>query len=391
MRRGCWIGLMVGACLQLAACTDHNPRYRPRVVTDGGGGSGGADQSPGLDLAEIPDAEAFDQPPGPDLNPVADATVAPDEPPGLDGPPVVQDGASPDVVAVPDTAVDLPPDAFVPPAGCGTVTSNVSSVMNADGVVVDTDGTIYTLTDDATHSYVGRIPPGGTADPRWLRVDNSPTTWGLALDSANARIYVLVVDGTGALVRYSNIKTNSPGGEIFYSPVLNGNDVVVGPEGDVYYTQQEDRNVYAVNQARVRRKVSTTQLGSTSQLPAALTFEPSGNLLVGLEEGPLYRLTVTGSGMEGMRTQLTGWTGWANGLTHDRRGRLFASLYHDTQPRSVLRLDFNNNIVVAATTVASNGRFSSIAFGRGPLDCRDLYIADPFGPMRRVRIADVVP
>ena len=216
-------------------------------------------------------------------------------------------------------------------------------------------------------------------------MDDSPTTWGLALDSANASVYVLVVDGPGALVRFSNLKTTAIG-ETFYSGINNGNDVVVGPEGDVYYTQQGDRNVYAVNQARMRRKVSTTPLGSSSQLPAALTFDSGGDLLVGLEEGPLYRLTVTG-GMEGMRAQMTGWNGYANGLAHDRRGRLFVSLYHDTQPRSVLRLDVNNNAVIGATTVASNGRFSSIAFGRGPLDCRDLYIADPYGPMRRVRIA----
>ena len=130
-----------------------------------------------------------------------------------------------------------PPTPSCAPAGCGTVTTNVSSVMNADGVVVDTDGTIYTLTDDATHSYVGRIPPGGTADPRWLRVDNSPTTWGLALDSANARIYVLVVDGTGALVRY-NTSRPQPRRRDLLQPDHNGNDVVVGPEGDVYYTQQ---------------------------------------------------------------------------------------------------------------------------------------------------------
>ena len=97
---------------------------------------------------------------------MADASAPVDGLPGQDGPPVVPDSASPDVIVTPDATVDLPPDAFVAPAGCGTVTTNVSSVMNADGVVVDTDGTIYTLTDDATHSYVGRIPPGGTPDTK---------------------------------------------------------------------------------------------------------------------------------------------------------------------------------------------------------------------------------
>jgi hypothetical protein len=380
MRRHWWIGLVVSAGLQFAACTDHNPRYRPRVVTDGGGG--GRDVSTPVDAPARPDT-ASDQSPASDSEPPVDVAAA-DGPAPPDGPPVVPDTGNPDLAAMPDTTPDLPPDAFVPPAGCGTMTTNVALVANADGVVVDTDGVIYTLTDDATNSYVGRIPPGGTAEADWLSVDDSPTTWGLALDSAAQTIYVLVVDGPGALVRFRGIKAAATG-DSYYSGINNGNDVVVGPNGWVYYTQQSDFNVYAILPDRTRRKVTTTPVGSASQLPAGLTFDPDGNLIVGLEEGPLFRLSLT-SGVESGRVQLSGWTGWANGLAHDYRGRLYVAQYHDTQSRTIVRLDITGNAVTGSTTVATGGRFSSIAFGRGPLDCRDLYIADPFGPMRRVRV-----
>jgi hypothetical protein len=366
MRPHWWIGLVVSAGLQFAACTDRNPRYRAQVVTDGSSGEG-PDVSTTVDAPARPDM-ASDQLPASDSEPPVDA-ADPDGPAPPDGP---------------DTPPDLPPDAFVPPAGCGTMTTNVSMVANADGVVVDTDGVIYTLTDDATNSYVGRIPPGGTAEADWLSVDDSPTTWGLALDSGAQTIYVLVIDGPGALVRFRGIKAAATG-DTYYSGINNGNDVVVGPNGWVYYTQQGDFNVYAILPDRTRRKVSATPVGSASQLPAALTFDPDGNLIVGVEEGPLFRLTLTG-GVESGRAQLTGWSGFANGLAHDYRGRLYVAQYHDTQSRTIVRLDITGNAVTGTTTVATGGRFSSIAFGRGPLDCRDLYVADPFGPMRRVRV-----
>ena len=34
--------------------------------------------------------------------------------------------------------------------------------------------------------------------------------------------------------------------------------------------------------------------------------------------------------------------------------------------------------------VARDGRFASMAFGRGALDCNDLYVAVPSGAMRRL-------
>jgi hypothetical protein len=385
--RGVCLILVLAAGLQATGCTDTNPRYRPGVVTDAGGGTGGSDASPTVDGPSQVDTESFDQPPAIDAETTFDVAYL--DGPDPDGPVVFQDAAdaSPDAFVRLDAAPDLPSDAFVPPAGCGLMTTNVSGISNADGVVVDTDGIIYTLTDDSKDSFVGKIPPGGAADVDWLTVFDSPTTWGLALDSPGHNLYVLVVSGTGAVVRYQDIKGSAMGDQI-YSDVDDGNDVAVGPDGHVYYTQLGDGFVYAVTPGtKTRRRVSNTRVGSTTQAPAALTFDPGGRLLVGTQEGPIFRLTLTG-GVESGREQLTGWSGWANGMAHDRAGRLYVAQYHDTEPRSIVRLNITGNTVTGSTTIATGGRFSSIAFGRGPLDCRDLYVADPWGPMRRVRVMD---
>jgi sugar lactone lactonase YvrE len=276
----------------------------------------------------------------------------------------------------------------MPSVGCGTAAANITGITNADGVVVDTDGTLYFLTDDATHSYVGRTQPGRAPEVKWLRVDNAPVTWGLALDSALQRIYVLVVSGQGALVAFDHI-TGTPVGRAVLTGLANPNDVVVAADGTVYYTHQGDRQVYGFSPTTgTATRVTDVPLGSAAlkQAPAGLTVDADQNLIVGLEHGgPLYKISLSG-GREQSRTVFGSWTGWANGLAFDRRGRLYVSIYDDQDPRAVVRLEPDGTTV----TVTSGGRFSSIAFGRGSLDCRDLYVADPFGPMRRVRVDDAL-
>jgi hypothetical protein len=387
----------LGAVCLLAACAVHNPRYRVTsdrdatvgdgmagVVMDGAGDPdspvGGA--GPGLDA--LTDTISLEPADGDAV--VNDATAGSDQPdnetPGMDA--AIDSGApeapQPEVAPL----VDLAPDVFTPPAGCGTATANLTGINDADGVVVDTDGIVYFLTDDSTDSYVGRILPGQKPDVTWLKIVDSPTTWGLALDSVKKRIYVLVVDGGGALVAFDDI-TGTPNGFKFVVGIDNGNDVVVAADGTVFYSQQGDRHIYSVPRAGgTPTRVTTTAIGTSTAKPAGLAVTASGELLVGVENnGPIYKLTLA-NGRETARVPLNGWMGWANGLTFDRAGRLYVSIYHDSLPRSVVRLDQDGT----ATPILMGGRYSSIAFGRGGLDCRDLYVADPFGRMQVVRVAD---
>jgi hypothetical protein len=351
------LGLTVLCAL---ACTEPNPAYW---------------------MVSSPDAGEPEPPPaGQDAAAPAPDTRAPDR-----GPPAAPDLAAPaDLVLAADLAA---PDASVTPAGCGSGIVDVSGIMNVDGLVIDDDGTIYLLTDDANNSYVGRILPGQGFQQKWQPVMNAPVTWGLGLDRARHRIYVLVVATSGSLVAIDNI-TTTPTARTAATGLNNANDVVVAPDGTVYYSSQGDRHIYRVGPAGgAPVKVSTSTLGSTAQeqLPSALALAGNGDLIVGLDHGgPLYRLGLV-NGLEQSRTTVGTWSGWANGLAFDLRGRLYVGIYDDTQPRTVVRLEPSG----PPTVLLSGGRYSSIAFGRGALDCRDLYVTDPFGPMHRVHVDDV--
>jgi sugar lactone lactonase YvrE len=226
---------------------------------------------------------------------------------------------------------------------------------------------------------------GQPFDMNWRRLDNSPVTWGLGLDRARRRIYVLVVSGPGALVAFDDIDGAATGRQVV-TGIDNPNDVVVASDGNVYFSSQGDRLVYKVGpNGGPKTPVSTSPFGSAgTQMPSAVTMDPLGNLIVGLEPGgPLYQVTLA-DGVQVSRTTIPNWTGWANGLTYDRKGRLYVGIYDDVQPRNLVRLEADGR----TTTIAMNGRFSSIDFGRGPLDCRDLYVTDPYAAMRRVRVND---
>jgi streptogramin lyase len=349
----------------LTACTAPNPAYWP-------GTDVGAGEDERLDAPSSPAADA--------ARPLSDAAVAD----GVIASDVPADAPAPDAASDADGGAD----ARVTAAGCGTGVANISGISGADGLVIDTDGTLYFLTDDATSSYVGRIRPGQAPQIKWLRVDNAPVTWGLGLDSARRRLYVLVVSGQGALVAFDDI-TGTPTGKAVITGLKDPNDVVVAPDGTVYYSSQGDRQIYRLAPGgSTAVAVTTTPLGDAAamQAPAALALDDAQNLVVGLAHGgPLYLLTLAG-GVEQARTPYRMWTGWANGLTFDRRGRLYVSIYDDVEPRSVVRLEADGR----ASTVTSGGRFSSLVFGRGALDCRDLYVTDPYGPMRRVRVDDAL-
>ena len=367
-----------------AACSGPNPAFKaPSNWTDGSRDDARRDAGAEAPVNEVapPPADADTPEAADDTEPSSYPDAAPETSP--------VDAPEPDIVAdPPEVSADLAPDSFVVPAGCGVGRANITGINNADGVVVDRDGVLYFLTDDATHSYVGRTPVNGVPDVKWLRIDLSPTTWGLALDSDRQRLYISVVDGGGALVAFDNIKAMATGRTVV-TGIGKANDLAVGPDGTVYYSEQNSRSIYSVGPAGgARRVISQSPLGDSAldQAPAGLGIAPDGNLLVGMEpSGPIYKLILS-SGLETSRAPFNSWVGWANALTHDGQGRLYVSTYHDTSPRSVLRLESDGSV----TTLTSGGRFSSIAFGRGALDCRDLYVADPFGPMRRVHVTDAL-
>jgi hypothetical protein len=288
-----WLGFLLLA----VGCTGPNPAYlgaEAHRPVDGGTADGALDRSAaGADTAapadaviEAPDSEepeAASSPP--DVSPPDAIDQAPGQP---------VDAAQPPEVAVP---ADVGPELPTVPLDCAGGVANITGIAKADGVVVDADGTLYVLTQNGTHSHLGRVLPNGKPEPEWLEITYSPTPRGLALDSANQRLYALVIDGAGGLVMYENIKTTPIGSEPVKS-VGRASDVTIGADRTVYYAQQSDRQVYRLSVTGGPPKlVTTAPLGDSilGQAPAGLAVAPNGNLLVGLERGgPIYELTLAG-------------------------------------------------------------------------------------------------
>ena len=311
------------------------------------------------------------------------------------GPP---DALTPDLAAADLTAPDLAapevapptPDAAmevqiqVDPSACGTLRPDMSQVVGADGLVIDRAGTIYYSRSAATETgegYVGRMRAGAPLEPTWLTIPAGSRLWGLALDESRGRLYVLAA--LSKTIHY--VETGLPAAA---APVLktlataleSPNDIAVGADGHVYYSAEADRNVYRLSPAGVK-SVVTTSVTHARLAPAGLTFAVDGTLLVGSAgTGPILRLTLAGGKEQARRTHGHLFT-WGNGLVFDRRGRLYVVTYSPTRQARVVMIVEDES---TAIEVANGMGFGSLAFGRGPLDCRDLYIAVPSGQLLRL-------
>jgi sugar lactone lactonase YvrE len=332
----------LAAALLLLACTRDNPAFRPPVPEAG--------------VSDIADAPA-----------PADPDVPVDSPPDLPTP----DAASPDTR---DAASEAAPG-----TRCGTEHLDVSTISGADGIAIDPDGTLYFTSDDGTHGWVGRMT-GSTITRQWLRIDFGPLTAGLALDRSGKKLYVASVSGE-AILEF-DLAANPVTGRTVLTGVPLINDLAFGAPGRLYYSRQSDRHVYFLA-GGVTTRVSGATLGAAvdDEAPAGLAFAPDGALTVGLRKGgEIFRLGLAPDGREDSRSVVPGLAdAWGNGLAFDEAGRLYVADYDDVADRTVIRVAAGQR-----ATVATGGRFASLAFGRGTLDCKDLYVAAPSGPMRRI-------
>jgi hypothetical protein len=347
-----WRWSLLGAAMVSLACPRPNPAYHGRMTSYGDGAT---------------PADA-----------VWAAEVAPDR-------------SAPDGGIVSDALLSVPD--VVSPTACGTGRADISTIVNADGIAVGADGTLYFTTRDDTDGFVGRVLPGRPPDVEWLTIAGAPETWGIALDGARNKLYVLSVSGS-ALMVFDDI-TGTPTRSVVVSNVVEPDDVVVATDGTVYYTNQSDRHIYRVppgSKQAIQVTVASMPIGDLgqTQAPAALAFLPDSLapervLIVGMKHGgALSRITLAGGVEQLPRVSYGTWLGWANGLAFDRRGHLYVGMYQSSAT-SVIRLEADGT---RPTTLLTGGRYSSLAFGRGALDCHDLYVADLFGPMRRINVPD---
>jgi hypothetical protein len=313
-------------------------------------------------------------PPRADARPEPDAAAPPADAAPPDAPPAARDTAPADMPPA-DLASEAPAA-----GGCGHERPDVSGIMNVDGLAVDSDGTLYFGQGGVPDGWVGRLRPGGGAPERqWLRVPAGDRLWGLAVDSKARRLYVASTGGKA--VHVVDLAAATPALATLASGLMAPNDVAVGPEGHVYYSDQTDRHVHRVAPDGTVARVTASPVGVTFH-PAGLAFGSDGALYVGTSagNGPILRLELQ-DGVEVARRSYGHYLGWGNGLAFDTRGRLYLSTYAPSGVEArVVRIASDES---GAIQITAGPRFASMAFGRGALGCQDLYIAAPAGPLQR--------
>jgi len=290
-----------------------------------------------------------------------------------------RDLAVEDAAADDDAATDAgDPDAGAMDAGagsCGTARPVITAVRGTEGLVIARDGTIYY----SQRGGVGRLAPDGTNDAAWLRIPGTTTIWGLALDAANARIFV-ASPGDGTLYAAD---VTSPSAMALATGLGAPNGLTLGPDGALYASDFDTGTVFRIDATTGAKITVTTSAIDSANGLAFAPGDPATLYALSYARGTLLALTLDGAHVETARRTVARSLGNPDGVTLAADGRFFVT---DNGGGRVLRLDADGS---GATVISTSpiGAAANLSFGVGPLDCHDLYVTSS-GALARIAVPD---
>lgn len=247
------------------------------------------------------------------------------------------------------------------PDPCGTDIIPLASVRGTEGIAIAPDGTLYYSQSGA----VGRRLPGAASENAWLPLPGANPVWGMAFRD-DGMLFV----GTPALggTIYRIDTTQAPVAEVHYATAGTANGVTLAPDGSVVYSDFNGGRVYRVDDAGTRSQVTASAISQ----PNGVMFDDDGTLLVvSYATGQILRLTLDASFAETSRVVAGTMAGSAlDGIAKDVLGRYYLS---DNSGGRLLRTDSSFGSVEILLTGVT--RAANIAFGKGALDCLDVYVA----------------
>lgn len=250
---------------------------------------------------------------------------------------------------------------------CGEAILPLGDIAGTEGIAISDNGIAYYSQGGA----VGRSRPGEPPDDGWV-VYGSPgdTTWGLALDTAGTTLYVASPDASA--IFQIDVTATTPQAQELYAPAGSPNGLVVGPDGAVYYTDFTSMGrVYRVDVATgTRTQVTAAPIAAAN----GLFFASATELYVlAYSNAEIWRLDLDVDMTETGRALVASVPGSRlDGIGRDTTGRWYVT---DNQGGRLLRLepDFSNastpEVLLTGVPSAAN-----IAWGKGLLDCEDVYV-----------------
>lgn len=254
---------------------------------------------------------------------------------------------------------------------CGTQTITGSTIRGTEGIAIAPDGTVYYSQSGA----VGRRTPDGTVTNNWVTLAGASTVWGLALRD-DGMLYVGSPSSSGRIFRIDTLSAD-PAAEILLSAAGSANGVTVGPDGYIYYSDFAGGHVYSVDDAGGRVRVSQ----STFTSPNGILFtDPFTMYVLSYTEGRLYRVELSETGQEVSRAVAVTISGASpDGILQDDAGFFYIS---DNGGGRVYR--FNADFTGRTQILMGVSAAANMAFGRGVLNCDDLYVTSS-GNLQRYR------
>jgi sugar lactone lactonase YvrE len=159
----------------------------------------------------------------------------------------------------------------------------------AESLAYDADRDLYVAVNAGmaqdvvpNDGYIALINPDGTAHTlKWIGVNRNGLTLNhpLGSDIARGLLYVVDID----TVRWFDIKTGEPKGQVQVPGVIRFNDLEVADDGTIYATQTgtaQEPTSWKVYRIPPQGQASAIITGAPLSMPNGIAFDATGNLVV---------------------------------------------------------------------------------------------------------------